>query len=108
MTMHRVKNEPLRSILGSALTGSFAPVGSITENSAHMVKIKNGIDGDVTISYDGINDHDIILAGDRDVEDLNTNRSAAASAFVRAAGTQFFAKGSATTGSLSVIVIFSD
>ena len=72
-----------------------------------MMKFKNDSDVDVTISYDGINDHDIVLAGDREVEDLATNKTIK-EGFLRGENTQIYAKSAAGTGNLYIISIYAE
>lgn len=103
----KVKNEELRAYDTSAGDSSFQALGTPLQNAARMIKWKNDSDVDVTISYDGVVDHDIILAGDREVEDLTSNKTIS-EGFLRPAQTQVFASSTAGTGNLYMVVIYAD
>lgn len=101
----RAKNEALRSYNTATGIGSYLVLGVTLSNPARMVKWKNDSDVDVTISYDGITDHDIILAGDREIEDLTSNKSGQES--LLRPQCQIYAKSAAGTGNLYCIVIYA-
>ena len=91
---------PLSSIDSATFTGSYqllSGAAGITHGCI-MLHIANGSDKSITISYDGINDHDFLLAGtDRELQfqanSLPQNFSA-----VLAQGTKVYVKGAAGTG----------
>lgn len=103
----KAKNETLRSYDTSGGDSTYQAIGNPLSNEARMIKWKSDCDVDVTISYDGVNDHDIILTGDREVEDLTTNKTIK-EGFVRAKSTQIYAKSAAGTGNLYLVVIYAD
>lgn len=103
----KAANETLRSYDSSAGDSSFQSVGSSLSNPARLVKFKNDSNVDITISYDGVDDHDIILAGDREVEDLTANKTIL-EGLMRPKGTQIYAKSAAGSGSLYITVIYAD
>lgn len=103
----RAVNENLRTYDTSAGDSTFQAVGAVLTNVPRLVKFKNDSNRDVTISYDGVNAHDIILAGDREVEDLTTNKTIE-SGFGRSKGTQIYARSTSGTGNFYITVITSE
>lgn len=104
----KVRNEALRSRDSATFTGSLQTLGTALGHAAYMIKFKNDTNRDVTISYDGTTSHDIVLEGDREVEDLNSNKSNTTSLFVRSQGTQVYVSGTAGTGLFYMTVIYAD
>lgn len=104
---NKAKNESLRTYDTSGGDSTFQAVGTVTSAPIRMLKFKNDSDVDVTISYDGTNDHDIILNGDREIEDLCANKSISDGMF-RKQNTQIYAKSSAGTGNLYIVAIYAD
>lgn len=103
----RAANEVLRSYDSSGGDSTFQAIGSALQNPARMLKFKNDSDVDIYISYNGTDNHDIILAGDREVEDICTNKTIQ-EGLLRASGVQVYAKSAAGTGSLYLTVIYAD
>jgi len=103
----RAYNEELRSYDSSGGDSTFQEIGASFSHPIRMLKFKNNSNVDITISYDGTTDQDIILAGDREIEDLTSNKTIN-DGFVRHHGTQVFAKSSAGTGDLYLIAIYAD
>lgn len=103
----RAFNEELRTVDSATLVAGFAALGPPLAHPARMIKWKNDSDTDVTISYDGVTDHDIILAGDREVEDLTANKTIQ-EGLLRPAQTQVYVSGTAGVGNLYMIVIYAD
>lgn len=100
-------NETLRSYDSSGGDGTYQTIGDPLSNPARMVKFKTKSDVDITISYDGVNDHDIILSGVQEIEDLCANKTIDEGMY-RKEGTQIYAKSAAGTGNLYVTVIYAD
>lgn len=103
----KAKNEALRTYDTSGGDSTFQAIGDPLQQPARMIKFKNDSDEDVTISYNGTDDHDIILAGDREIEDLCTNRTIDEGMY-RKQGTQIYASSAAGTGNFYVVVIYTD
>lgn len=103
----KARNEALRTYDSSGGDASFQAVGTALSFPARLIKFKNDSDVDVTISYNGIDDHDIILAGDREVEDLSSNKSNP-EGMMRPKGTLISAKSAAGTGNFYITVIYAD
>lgn len=58
-----IKEIPLSSINSTDLTGSYQPINAGgLPNACFLLRIINGGTTAITISYDGINDHDAVFA----------------------------------------------
>jgi hypothetical protein len=95
----RILPETLRSRDSATFTGSYQTLGSVLSNTSRLLKITNNSDVDVTISWDGTNDHEFVPSGSFVLLDFCSNRAWDAQ-LVAAAQTQFYIKGSAGTGSV--------
>ena len=90
--------EPVRTITSGALTINYQAVGGPLLDSSHMVIFQNGTNGNVMISWDGINDHYPVFSGAFVLLDVATNRTHQAGAFLIPTNTQFWAKWIAVPG----------
>lgn len=89
--------EPMRSINSASFTGSYQAIGTPLANASRILLFVNNSGVNVTISFDGSNDAFILLPGAGFTIDENSN-AVSSSVYETAAGTQFYAKGSASTG----------
>lgn len=101
-----VRVDTLRSIGFASISGTYATVGTPFSHPMRLVKFVNITDGNLTISFDGVNDNDIIPAGGFALYDLTTNKILPDTTFVFQEGTQVFIKGTVTTGNFYVVAIF--
>ena len=92
MTTRRVRQEAVRTILGSAVTAAYQVLGPTTANPLVLLIIKNGTDETVFISEDGSTDHYELPAGTIDTYDLGANAKAG-NLVQKAVGVQFSVKG---------------
>ena len=93
--------ETLRSIAASTFTGSYQVVGVVLAHPSRIVKFTNNTATDVTVSWDGTNDHEYIPSGSFLLLDISSNKEISNIFNIRA-GLQFYAKGSASTGSFYI------
>ncbi len=102
---NRIGYETIRSIDSSTFSGSYQALGTALLHSACIVKIVNNSNQLVTISIDGINDHDILPANSFFLYDYtsNTPPGAVNGEFARQ-GRQYLVKGSAGTGLVYLVV----
>lgn len=95
----------LRSFDTSGLTGSYQLVGVVWPRPITLLRIVNAADVAVTISYDGVTAHDIILAsgteGNTITLDVGANTADQKFAALRQGG-GVYVTGSAGTGLLYV------
>lgn len=106
----RVRFEPLRSALFSSITTSYTPIGSGFSNPNRLLKVTNLTDGNLLISFDGVNDHDIVAASGFFLYDFCSNKSSTSGLLEQPLGTVVYVKstGSAPTqGSVYVTVIYA-
>jgi len=101
--------DPIRSIDSATFTGSYQAVGSALTRPIRLVKFVNNSTVLVTVSWDGVNAHDVLPATTFSLYDVTTNRVAltADGQYAIAVGTQFYVKGSAGTGLFYIICIGS-
>lgn len=95
--------EPMRMINSASFNGTFLPFtdallfDSPITNPSRVLLFVNNSGVSVTISWDGTNDAFVLLAGAAFTFDESANAVANA-VLVTSAGTQFYAKGVASTG----------
>lgn len=102
----RLQYEVLRSINSSTFTGSFQALGAPLLNPASIVKIVNASNVSVTISIDGVNNHDICPANSFVLYDETGNSPEESGSIYIPQGTQYYVNGSAGTGSVYLVVQF--
>lgn len=89
----------LTSFDSASLTGTYQPINSSgLDFPCFYVRINNTSNVVVTISYDGVNDHDVILASDKLDLNLQTNAGSATNVCNFAKGKVIYIKGTAGTG----------
>jgi len=93
---------PLSSIAASTFTGSYQLLSAAAglPNPCIMLHIANNASVGVTVSYDGTNDHDFIIAGDERQLEFQANALPQNFSASLAAGTKIYVKGSAGTGTV--------
>jgi len=96
--------ETLRSRDSATFTGSYQTLGSPLQNPASIVKFINNSDVVVTISVDGVNDHDIAPASSFWLYDGTANSPHESDSIFAEKGRQYYVKGSAGTGSVYLVV----
>jgi len=101
-----VRVDSLRSLAFGSISGTYATVGTAFSHSMRLVKFINTTDGDITVSFDGVTDNDLIPSGGFALYDLTTNKTLPNTTFVFQNGTQVFVKGTVTTGNFYVVAIF--
>jgi len=103
----RMRFEELRSIAFGDISGVYAQVGTQLANPARIIKMINSTDVDITVSFDGVTDHDILTTNATGfVYDIGTNKSLSAPFFLDI-GSSIYVKGTPTSGSVYVVVIYA-
>lgn len=102
----RVFYETLRSISSATFTGAYQAIGAPLEHNPFLIKMVNNSTVAVTVSIDGVVDHDICPAGSFFLYDETANASREAGLTV-AKGTQFWVKGAAGVGSVYLVVQYA-
>lgn len=93
----KILPDTIRSIDSSTFTGSYQAVGSQLTFPTRIVKFTNNSGVLVTVSWDGVHDHDVIPAGGFLLLDVSSDKESSG-IFEIAANTQFFVKASSSTG----------
>lgn len=96
--------EPLRSLAFGSISGSYAAVGTPLTDTARKVKFQNLTDANITVSTDGVNDMDIIPLNGFALYDVVDSPNMNEQKPQIAVGTQFYIKGSPSTGSFYVTI----
>ena len=107
MTEARV--DILRSLPFGSITTAYQPLGTSLGHNWRIWKITNTTDGDMFISFDGINDNLFVPANTFTLYDISTNSDQdSATALSMSVGTQYFVRYSAapTKGSVNLEGIY--
>ena len=97
--------ETLRSIDSATFTGSYQALGTPLANPASIIKVINNSNVFITVSTDGIHDHDVAPPGSFFLYDETANTpSNGDDAIFIPQGTQFSVKGAAGTGLVYLVV----
>ena len=102
----RLYPNPLKSIDSASFTGSYQTLGIPLETACRVVKLTNNSTVLVTVSWDGINDHEILPSGSFILIDVSSNRETSNICEI-SQGTQFLVKGIAGTGSVYLSSYFA-
>lgn len=102
-----LKWDTLRSLAFGSISGTYAAVGTSFTYPARIVKVINNTNADLTVSIDGTNDNDLVPAGGFFLYDCGTNRGNASPEMAIQEGTQIYVKGSPTSGSAYVVVLYA-
>lgn len=103
----RLKYETLRSVDTAALSGAYVVFGTPLSNPAAIYKIVNNSNVAVTISENGMDDHDIIPAGTFVLYDCTSNRVDGSGGLYKPKNTQFYVKSAAGTGLVYLVSQFA-
>jgi hypothetical protein len=102
----RLHPDTLRSIDSSTFSGSYQAVGSVLPYPVRIVKFTNQSLVDVLVSWDGSTDNEIIPASGFLLLDVSSNRETANQCAIPAK-TQFYVKGTASTGLFYISVYYA-
>lgn len=102
---NRLYPQTLRNINSATFTGSYQAVGTALTAPGRIVKIVNNSTVPVTVSWDGVDDHDYLPSGTFCLYDCGTNRGTPSEVLDISERTQFFVKGAAGTGSVYLVVL---
>ena len=100
---------PLSSINSAAFTGAYQLLSAAAglPTACVIMRIINNSDKDVTVSYDGINDHDFVRTGTSFAIDAQTNAQPSSLKSCFAAGTKIYVKGNAGAGLVYIAGYFN-
>lgn len=106
----RIRFEPLRSIAFGSISGAYAAIGTPFAHAARCIIIDNLTNANMTISFDGVNDHMIIVATSSRIIDYASNRVGPVDQLEQAIQTQVYVKqtsGAPGSGNVYVSVIYA-
>lgn len=96
--------EVLRSRDAATFTGSYQTLGAPLANAASLVKLVNNSTVLVTISVDGVNDHDVAPSSSFWLYDVTSDSPSVSDPIFAEKGRQYYVNGSAGTGSVYLVV----
>ena len=102
----RLLPETEREIDSATFDGSFQEIGTPIDNPSRILIFVNDSLGKVKISWDGVNAAFTLLPGATVVID-ETSNAIPQSEFATSSQTQFYAKGSASTGSVFLSTFYA-
>ena len=94
----------LRSLAFGSILAGYSAVGLAVDRPLRILRVVNGTDAAVIISFDGVTDHMAVLAGQTALLDVTVNKVRDDGFFI-AEGTQFFAKRAAGAPSSGALYI---
>lgn len=106
----RVRYEDLRTLNFAAISPAYAAVGTPFENPVRILKVTNLTNGNLLISFNAVDDMDIVAAGGFYLYDFTSNKSDAGGLFEQPAQDRLYVRNpgvAATSGDVYVTVIFA-
>lgn len=103
----RLLPEAMRLIDSSTLTGSYQAVGTPLVHESRVLLFVNESTVTVTVSWDGTTAAFRLVAGAQFVFD-ETSNAVSNSVLVTSAGTQFYVKGSAGAGDITISTFYAN
>lgn len=106
----RLRYETLRSLAFGSISGTYAGVGVPFANPVRMLKVTNLTDAALLISFNGIDDHDIVAEQSAQIYDYASNKTDQAGNLEQSAGERLYVKqasGAASSGSVYVTVMYA-
>jgi hypothetical protein len=105
-----VRYEPIRSLGYADIASTYSLVGTRFANPVRILKVVNLSDANLMISFDGVDDYDVVAAGGGYIYDYCSDRNALGGNFEQPANTQVYVKyiGSAPMeNGVYVVVIYA-
>jgi len=107
--MSRANLEELRSLAFGSISGSYAAVGTPSNNPIRLFCISNNTEGDMLFSRDGSTDELFVAAGSYKLYDIQSNINPnKEDTYVFDKGTQFYVKQvtAPTSGSVYIEILY--
>lgn len=91
--MTEARADVLRTVAFSGIAATYNPIGTAISHNWRVWRITNPSDGDLFISFDGVNDNLFIAAGTFVLYDISTNSDQDASVpLSMSKGTQYYVR----------------
>lgn len=100
----RIIPDTLRSVNSTAFNGTFQVIGTPLLYASCLIKIVNNSNVLVTISWDGVNAHDVLPATSFTLYDVCSDAGSQRGLYV-AQGTQFYVNGAAGGGNSGLVYL---
>lgn len=105
----RIQFENIRSLGFASISNTYMGVGTSFVNPVRLIKVTNLTNEDLLISFDGVDDKDVIAAGSAFIYDYGSNKGDVGGVLSQEAGERVYVKyinSAPTSGSLYVTVIY--
>lgn len=106
----RVRFETLRTVAFGGISGTYAALGSPLLHGARLIILDNLTNDDLLISFDGTNDHMVLVSTSAKIIDFASNKVGPVGQLELSKGTQVYVKqlsGAPTAGSVYLSVIYA-
>lgn len=102
-----IRFEPLRSLAFGSISGSYAAVGTPAQNAIRSIMFFNTTNANVIVSFDGVNDHLVVVTDSGQVYDYGSNRVDPVGQLEQPVGTQVYVKGAPSSGTFYVAMYYA-
>ncbi len=106
----RVRYEVLRSLGFASISTAYAGVGLPFTNPIRILKVTNLTDSNLLVSFNGIDNHDVVVANGAYVYDYCTNKTDSAGMLEQSVGERLYVKsenGDPTSGNVYVTLVYA-
>jgi len=106
----RIRYETLRSLAFGGISGAYAPVGTSFAHPVRILKVTNLTDANLLISFNGIDNMDVVAAQASYVYDYASNKNDMGGSLEQPQGDRLYVKQestAATSGSVYVTIIYA-
>jgi len=100
----RIKYEDLRSLAFGSISGTYAKIGASFANPIRLLKITNTTDADIIISFNGVDDKDVLPARTSEIWDYGSNKGLSGATLDQSQGESVYVKQVSAPSSGSVYV----
>lgn len=109
-TSVKIRYENLRLLAFGGISGAYASVGAAFAHPVRVLKINNLTNANILISFDGVNDKDIVAANSAWIHDYGSNKTDTGGSLDQSQGERVYVKqqsAAPTLGAVYVTVIYA-
>jgi hypothetical protein len=106
----KVYFDTIRSLAYGSISGTYAGIGTTFTQAGRIIKITNNTDADIFISFDGVDDQDMLPAFSANIYDFSSNRIGPVEILQLSAGQRAYARqisASPTVGGVYLTFIYA-